>query len=418
MESVFFNLPPELQQLTLQFLPLWDLDRLFDLQALSQPNVPDPYLIVRHQALAAKYMWKSIVVSNDPDLATISLDQLDYLMLHRIYISPKDVTLAVFDFTNYASSVAFMHKLFTTYLPVLQNYTRNFRIRLILVENVPLDNSFLRLLFEPLCSPQLNLSWFTIKYLPGFSKLQRNHDSETSLMNLLTSTNEIAIENLELHLFDASNLVQHLVDSNGCFHCENLRTLDLSFNNLTEWNLRNLKFPSTLEHLNLSNNQLRGLTNSSFHHQSLTNLKTLDLSNNNLMRIELHNYRNGPNGPYVLESVNLSGNILSDYSGMFHSDLFLNLKAIDLSLNLIQKVSKFPSSLVSIDLSGNYLSLSFDSVNTIFPAGLRKLSLGTNGSLATCGANSAKMMIQAAGLQNLQELELCGSMYDTRYALY
>lgn len=416
MDYVFFALPHELQQLTLQFLSLNDLDRLFELPALSHSISSHPYLIVRHQALAAKYASESLVLSNDVNLATIGFDQLDYLISHRIFISPKDVTLAVFDFTNYSCSIAYIRTVFSTYLPVLEKYTRNFRIRLILVESVALDNSFLRLLFEPFCSPLLNVNWFTIKYLPGFNKNHQHRSGEMSLVHLINSASDIAIENLELHLFDSSNLVHHLVDTSGCFYCENLTTLDVSFNNLTEWSLASIKFPATLQHLNLSNNQLRELSNTSFHHQPLTSLRTLNLSNNNLMRIDLHDYRVGPNGPYVLESVNMSGNILSDYDGIFKGLFFRGIKEVDLSLNMINKVSKFPASVTSIDLSGNYLRLNFDTINAIFPEGLRKLSLGSSGLF--CGDDTAKMMIQANGLRHLQELELCGSIYDSRYLLY
>lgn len=414
MAYVFFALPPELQQVTLQFLPPDDLDRLFDLTSLSHKNSPHAYLIVRHQALAAKYYCKSLVFSNELRLETISYDQLDYLILHRIHLSPKDVTLAVFDFTNYSTSIAYIRSLIT-YLPELEKYTCDFRIRLILVENVPLDNLFIRQLFEPFGS-HLDVSWFTIKFLPGFSTIKQPENSNFHFHNHIDNNiaNEIAIENLQLQLFDSTNLVNHLVNSSGSFYCDHLTTLDISFNNLTDCDLRRLRFPATLHYLNLSNNQLCELSSSSFHHQSLTNLKKLDLSNNNLMQIDLHDSRSQLNGPYMLEAVNFSGNVLSDYSGMFRSLFFMNINEVDLSLNMITNVTKFPPSVTTIDLSGNYLRLSFGAMNDIFPQGLRKLSLGTSGPLLASGAQVAKMMIETSGLRELQELELCGSIYDSR----
>lgn len=418
MAFVFFSLPPELQSLTLHYVGPLDLDRLFGLDSLLHFRSHDPYLIVRHQALAAKYHASRLVMSNDPETLTFSLAQLDYLIRHNIVVAPRDITFEIVDFTNYASSVVFMRTLFHTYLAELARYTRNFSIRLMLVESVPLENSLLRALFEPLCSPQFNVQWFTIKYLPAFGKTIPRGTMEVNLADWLHSGNEISMENLKLHLFDSTNLLKHLVRTDGCFHCENLRTLDLSYNNLADWHLRDLKFPSRLESLNLSNNQLRILSNSNFHHQQLTNLKSLDLSNNNLMKLQLHDYRTGPNGPYVLESVNLSGNIILDYSCMFECLFFGSIQNVDLSLNLIEKVTKFPPSVTSIDLSGNYISLSSETVNDMFPKGLRKLSVGFSAPFNHYSEELLQLMVKNAGLSELQELQCCGRTRGWPLELY
>lgn len=396
MDYIFFRLPPELRQLTLQFLPDHDLDVLFQLHHLLQP--PDAYLIVRNQALAARYHRLKLVMSNDRNLGNFTLADLQYLIENRIFIQPADITFAVYDFTNYPVLVEYMRSLFREYLPYLVKFTTDFNIRLILTENVTLDNSLLRFAFEPLCSPQYNVNWFTIKYLPGTGRTTRENSVEMDLNLLLASTNEICIENLQLHLFSSSNLLKHLVDTDGCFYCENLRTLDLSYNNLTEWSLRNLKFPETLQLLNLSNNQLHHLSNSNFQHRNLTNLKVLNLSNNNLRKVELHDYREAA-GPYQLEHLDLSGNILSEYGGMFQSSFFANLKSVNLSLNLIEKVSSFPSLVTSIDLSGNYLDLNFCDVKRVFPSGLRKLCVGSSGDI--------RQVIEDAGLWDLEVLDVC-----------
>lgn len=418
MDTVFFSLPPEIQLQALEHLSPGDLDHLFQLPALLYENRCDRYLIVRHQALVAKHSGKSLVVSNDPDLDTLSMPEIDYLIRHHIVISPCDITLALFDFTNYATSVAYMRTIFHEYLPALQNYTRNFRVRLILVENVPLDNSLLRSLFEPLRSGGFNVSWFSIKYLPGFgSQNFRDREAQVNVSELLQSGREIETDNLLLQLFSSSNLLKHLVNDNGCFYCDHLRTLDLSYNNLTEWHLRSLQFPSTLEHLNLSNNQLRRLCNLTFPHRNLTNLKSLDLSNNNIMQLNIRDY-DTLCGPYSLQSINLSGNIISDYSGMFKSGFFRSLRTVDLSINLIENVSLFPESVTSIDLSGNYFALSFDSVRTVFPLGLQKLSIGVGTPYRTSNEALSKMMIKEAGLRELQELVICGRMGGFPYELY
>lgn len=410
MDSVFFALPPEIRQLTLSYVPPQDLVRLFLLDDLLHPNgIPDRYLIVRHQALVAKHTWSNPVMSNDEGLANFTVAELNYLIRHQIYIHPREITFAVYDFTNYPVLVKYMRSLFERYLPHLVKFTRNFNIRLILTENVTLDNSLLRFVFEPLCSSQYNVTWFTIKYLPGCGKIARQNSVAMNLTELFHSGTEIAVENLRLHLFSSANLLKHLVDTNGCFYCDNLRTLDLSFNNLTEWSLRNLQFPPTLEHLNLSNNQLHVLCNSNFCHQNLTNLRVLNLSNNNLRRIELHDYRTGPNGPYALELVDLSGNILSEYAGMFASLFFLTVKKVDLSFNLLEHVTKFPPLVTYIDLSGNYLNLDMADVRSVFPRGLRKLRVGSNGTFSTCGEEIARQVIEESGLWDLQELQICGS---------
>lgn len=247
--EILFRLPRELQTHTLSFLSGCDLDRLLELPDLEAGVQNDPYLSFRHQGLYAKYKDQSLVMSNEIGFETFTLAQLEYLIHHRIVISPKEITFVLFDFTNYTNSVAFMDSMMK-YLPVLEKFTRNFNIQLMLVENVSLDNLLLKSFFEPFFTGEYNVSSFTIKYHPGSGKhMGSRNNMSMGLAQILTTGTEIAVENLQLHLFNSSNLLGHLVDHSGCFYCNNLRTLDLSFNNLTDWHMKDIQFSSLLEHL-------------------------------------------------------------------------------------------------------------------------------------------------------------------------
>lgn len=408
--DIFFHFPAEIQTHILRLLSPRELDHLFQLrQLVSHPLAKyDPYLIVRHNALSAMYHRKLLVISNDAQLGKFTLSEIEYLVHHNIVISPRSITFALFDFTNYQCSLTYISAIFETYLPHLQRFTTNFNIRLILVEDVPLDNSLLKALFQPLRSSALNVNWFTIKYLAAYGTIHsRRNDMEFDMQQIYQNTEEIAVENLLLHLFNPDYLLKHLVDSTGCFYCENLRTLDLSYNNLTDWSLRHIKFPQSLEYVNLSNNLLQELSRITFPFRTLLRLEELDLSNNNLMRIEFRSHREDVQ--YQLKSVNLSGNLLTTYSELFECPLFAQVESIDLSRNLLNTVSKFPTSTRSIDLSGNYFALRSDLIKDIFPQHLERLCISSGNFTGGCCEEFARTLVRDAQLRYLTELNICGS---------
>lgn len=409
--ELFFALPPELQTLVLKYLDHEDLDRLFELPSLlRQTAFRSPYLELQHQALWAKYYRSNLVMLNSDEFRKFSLEELEYLIERGIMIAPAEITVVLFDFTDYKNSVSFMYTMFKRYFPHLRRFTRNFSVQLLLVENVPLENTLLKLLFEPLCSGEYNVNWFTIKYHPGMGKRSRENGSlHFNANDLLQPGNEIAITNLQLHLFNSSNLLKHLVDDSGCFYCSNLKSLDLSFNNITDSILETLKLPSSLEHLNLSNNLLKIISNRTLPYRDLGQLRSLNLSNNNIMKVELQDYLGFENDPpYSLELVNLAGNLLAEYRGIFGCKFFERIKRIDLSKNLLERVTPFPELVISIDVSGNYFALHGHQMVGVFPRGLRRLCVSAAMPTDQCYGEFARFLIQEAELWNLGELQICG----------
>lgn len=101
------------------------------------------------------------------------------------------------------------------------------------------------------------------------------------------------------------------------------------------------------------------------------------------MRVELHDYRVA--GPFNLELLNLSGNILVSYSNSFGCMFFDKLKSIDLSRNLLELLTPFPKQVLSLDLSGNYFAMHLDKIKGIFPKNLTLLCVSASLASAPCG---------------------------------
>lgn len=415
--DIFLALPVELQTNVLTLIPTADLDRLFQLpQLINCPYQPhhDTYLPIRHQAFYAKHHARNLVMLNHNEFVTFSVKELEYFIENNIQIAPREITFVLFDFTDYNKLISFLYNMFDNYFCHLKKFTRNFLIQLLLRNNVPLENSLLKSLFEPLCSSEFNVNWFTIKYHMGFANGHEKHNEQRMGNELqfnvadLHPGREIAVSNLQLHLFNTSQYLKHFVDENGCFYCQNLQSLDLSFNGLTDSTIKDFHLPPSLEHLNLSNNQLTDIKNSSFPHSQLTNLKTLNLSNNNIMKVGIRDPRNGVGGPFRLEYLNLSGNILSNYREMFQCLFFLGVKHIDLSRNMIDTLSPFPEHMLSINLTGNYISFRASHIMEIFPAALQRLSLSAPVPHEEWFDEFARSLVYNAGLYSLKVLEICG----------
>lgn len=415
--EAFFLIPPELQQHTLTFLESHELDVLFGLDNL-QPTHPrsnkcSAYTRIRHLALIAKFYGKPLILSNDPTLATISFSELDYLLIHKLGIRPSEITFALYDFTNYEKTLAFTNVLFGRYLNILQCFTHNINVRLILVENIPLQNTFLKSLFQPLCCAHLNVT-FTIKYSPGAGRNVRSlqlNELELGVAQFLQENTEIAVHSLLLHLFDSSNLIKHLVADNACFLCHGLRVLNLSYNHLTDAHLSAVQFPAGLEHLNLSNNQLQNLSNRTFAYEGLTCLRSLDLSNNNIMSINLRDPASIEQD-YALRQVNLTGNILSSYSFLKGSSFFRQIDEVDLSRNLLEVLTPFPPYVKKLNITGNYFSYVPGTFENVFPNGLEILKISyflrSEGVDEFLFQNITNALMKESLLESLKELYICG----------
>lgn len=414
--EAFFSFPTELQQRTLTFLEPHELDLLFGLGQLQPGQLPtkcSEYTRIRHLALVAKFHGKQIVLSNDPKLATISFAEIDYLLAHKLGICPSEITFAFHDFTNYEKTLAFTDVLFGRYLPVLQCFTPNISVRLILVENVPLQNTFLKSLFQPLCCAHLNVT-FTIRYSPAFGKCARVrnlNELELDVALFLLANTEIAVQSLLLHLFDSTNLIKHFVADNGCFLCHGLRVLNLSFNHLTDAHLSSVQFPAGLEHLNLSNNLLQNISNSTFAYENLTSLRSLDLSNNNIMTVNLKDPASIEH-EYSLRRVKLTGNILSSYSFLRQLKFFQLIDEVDLSRNLLEVLTPFPLNLKRLDITGNYFSYVPGTFKNIFPSGLEILKISyflrSEGVDEFLFQNITDALMEESLLESLKELYVCG----------
>ncbi|KAK6197051.1 uncharacterized protein RJT21DRAFT_123470 [Scheffersomyces amazonensis] len=224
------------------------------------------------------------------------------------------------------------------------------------------------------------LNWFTIK----------DH-VDVHFDNLYSFNHLINIENLQLHMFNSKKLIQHLsstvvpdpmtASSFGLLY-SNLKSLDLSYNTLND--LTSIKFPSSLEYLNLSNNNIINLNNSTFNWKNLTNLKYLNLSNNTLVSFNLFNTISSnefiEKEEYNLQKIDLSGNNLINLNFLSSKAcvLFKNLTTIDLSRNLISDLVKFTGSLRSINLTGNYLDELNEShfdFSYYFPSNMTEINL-------------------------------------------
>lgn len=188
----------------------------------------------------------------------------------------------------------------------------------------------------------------------------------------------------------------------NCYLCENLKTLDLSYNNINDENLAKLYFPDLIQHLNLSNNNLHTISNN-FNINNLTNLRNLNLSNNNLIRISI-----SINISLNLEVLVLSGNNLNNCNFLC-KPFFQNLLNLDIS-NLIN----LPTSLQRLDLSGNFLSSFFnEQASNVFPNSLVELNLSWCKILfkASLNVTETKRTLRIENLHKLKLLILSGNHY-------
>lgn len=413
MDLIFFLLPMELQLHTLKMIPTRYLELMFELHNLRTPclDLNSAYLVVRHLGLAAKYHNCSLVISNDEDFCTFGVREMAYLQHHQVQIQPREITLAFFDLPDLGSSFTYSAMLFDNYLSTLQSYTQTWHIRLILTNSQDVDFEAAAMLLQPLWQSPIGVSSFTVKYQPGMkSAMSRGHRSRAQEVSLPTGSSSIGpipVVRAVVQLFNASRVLKTLSASGGLLSTDNLKILDLSFNNLTDYDLLQIAFPESLEELRLANNQMRRLSNLALPFRALRNLRLLDLANNNILQVEFTGRDN--DCEFSLEHIDLSGNLISDFTSMYGCSIFAGLRSINLAQNLLDKVAKFPSQVQDIDLSGNYLQFGGDEIRRVFPRGLRKLSLSTGAPPDRCCHEWARLLMQEGELEHLRELEICGS---------
>lgn len=359
---MLFRLPVELQHLTLSFLSPCDLDAMFELDVL--PDLPpDRYTTVRQMALYHYFSGRRITVSNTESYGGLSLilRALDYLIDNTIVIQPKEISLVLHNATPF--DVNMIH-----YLAALKLYVPSFNVKLILDVKQPTKNqTAINAIFANMKAHGCNINRLYVSYsgLGQGAAPSSARELDQSFYNF-----DVQVEYLQLHLFDSQGLVNHLNHRPHCFLCDNLRSLDLSYNNLNDLSM--LRFPPGLTYLNLSNNNLSYLTNSTFNWNHLTNLNTFNLSNNNLLHIDL---RSRDNASYSLQLVDLAGNNLIDV-GFLASPLFDSVEDIDLSHNLISTLMRFPPKTKKINLSSNYLTSLFSQPDApLFPSTLEELDI-------------------------------------------
>lgn len=413
MDLIFFLLPLELQLHTLKMIPNRYLELMFELASLgtSSPDLNSAYLVVRHLGLAAKYHNCSLVISNDEDFCTFGMKEMEYLQRHQVQIQPLEITLVFFDLSDLGSSFAYSAMLFGNYLSTLQSYTQTWHIRLILTNSHEVNFAAAAKLLQPLWLSPVGVNSFTVKYQPGMksaiSRARQSRAPEVSLASESASIAPMAVERAVVQLFNASRVLETLASSGGLLSLDNLKILDLSFNNLTDYDILQIAFPSSLEELRLANNQLRRLSNLTLPFRSLCNLRLLDLANNNILQVDFSGRDN--DCEFSLDHIDLSGNLLSDFSSMYGCSIFAGLRSINLAQNLLDRVAKFPPQVQDIDLSGNYLQFRGDEIRRVFPRGLRKLSLSTGAPPDRACHEWARLLMQEGELEHLRELEICGS---------
>lgn len=399
--EIFFKLPDEIRQQVLYFLSVDDLDLLFLLKLL--PDRPHPYLTVRHQALVARYASQDLVMSNFARIELLSIANLKYLIENQILIAARSVSFVLH--VTCDTHEDHITSLWRQYLHVLERFAPNFNIRILLRNKLLLLTSRIESWFRPFFNSLSTVNRFTIKYSMG-PEYQHHSPPIIATPRSYRDLTTTCPEHLQLQLFHSENLIRHIANLSGCFCCENLKSLDLSFNNIGDEDLRKIYFPPNLEEINLLNNLLLSFTNSTFCFKQLTKVKLLNLSNNNIMNVNLRDQQG--QGVFQVLKLDLSGNLLTEYSQIFNCNLFERLRDLDLSNNLLGKLSPFPPSIEILNLCGNYYRLLAELIANVFPGELQLLRLAIPLSEQARVNVIVQGLVKAAKFPNLKELRICG----------
>ncbi|KRZ98877.1 uncharacterized protein AC631_05365 [Debaryomyces fabryi] len=396
---------------TLSYLSPDELTCKFDLDNLIYEKTFSSYHQVRQIAFSAKYQGTHVTISNMNINNSLQLSdsQLRYIITKEMTIRPREISLVLFD-CNSIYSYTYINFMLSHYLKKLKLFTNRFNFQLnIYGDNLIGTELLLNAIFQHFICCDCTVNWFAINY----KTVKQYNEFEKSLFSEKGYKNP-SIENLKLSLFNSSKLRVYFAyfKNHNCHLCHNLKTLDLSYNNIDDEFLARLYFPPLIQDLDLSNNNIYTLSDS-FNISNLNNLKKLDLSNNNLIKISISLGMSSK-----LEVLVLSGNNLHNCN-FLHKPLFQNLVNLNLSRNLISNLANLPLSLKILDLSGNFLSSFFnEQTMNVFPESLVQLNLawckiGIDDRLNSIGS---KPTLKLENLPRLKSLILTGNRYHNFYS--
>lgn len=213
----------------------------------------------------------------------------------------------------------------------------------------------------PRVSPGMSYT-IDISNLGGETMMSDIFSDQYNLEKLLAKNNELetlpknVFSNTKLNYLDFSNNRIARIETIGKSGAKNLQTLLLSNNHIESINATTFNDLRNLTVLDLSFNDLWYLAHESF--DQLINLKNLSLA-----YVRLYHFSFGMlAGCHQLESLNISGNRISNIDIGLHSTLFRNLRRMDLNSNRINamdgmKLRIFPS-LIYLNLQNNNFACS------------------------------------------------------------
>ncbi|OBA19277.1 outer arm dynein light chain 1 [Metschnikowia bicuspidata var. bicuspidata NRRL YB-4993] len=382
MES-FLSFPPEIQTHVLCFLSQRELTFLFDLeclfkslsvQKLTRTNFTGNELgSLEQQALFAMFHRKPLLLSNEFASKSMPLCHLRALIDLGVHITPSEVNIHVHDFTDYDGSFSIWDCFSPSLFQFLLRLSSNINVELVVWEDIPLDPDIMRAWFKPLIEHGIALSSCKIRHLSVFGLASPRPTEVSSEHRIVKDIGTIKPMSLYLNFLGPFEAFRSLASTGLCISLDNIRCLDLSYNQLSDMEFRSLRLPGSLEELNLSNNSMSVFDSESFPFEELPLLKSLDLSNNNIMRLDICQPRADVSSS--VKRLNLSGNFLCKYSQLFSGHIFANLEELDLSHNLISQVSTFSMSMKSVNLAGNYITTQPGAYALYFPKSLEILGI-------------------------------------------
>ncbi|CAK7898043.1 hypothetical protein CAAN1_15S03598 [[Candida] anglica] len=360
--DTFLALPDELMVKVFTFLQPSELDDIFKLPELWLTPPTHGNRHYQHLAIYGKYHGSKVMVGSGHQSGNLGLIldrlQLDYLIGNDIFITPSEINVVIqhdnwtcqtplVEYSHYFSALTTDYNLFFRLNPdqmvdlfSCQSFN-NLTIALDSIKQLTIEHR--RLLNKDIYDR--GGVYETSNVSPGAS-LEPSGGSRGTISKL-------PVQSLKLSLYNPQTLISHISNmstSSSCLICSNLNHLDLSYNNIDNSILRVIgSFPPSLEHLNLSNNEI---TSVSF--PIPPQLKSLNLANNHVVDIS-------PvvSGSGSLYSLNLACNGLTSTMGVSQ---FSALRHLNLSRNRINSLFSMDGAgladlhqLRYLNLTGNYM---------------------------------------------------------------